>query len=313
MSATTHARRFGSTLLTSALIGALSLSSLGVAGCATPIPPKELVDARTAYERAKASRAKELAPAQLDTAKQALRQAEMKFEDKPEDQETRDFAYIAHRKSLLAEASGEIEANERRREAAEKEFKELSQTELERARDAVKNAKNETDAERRAREAAEKGRTDAEKARDAAEKARQDAERQLAAALASLKEIAAISEEKRGMVITLSGAVLFVSGKSELLPIAKEKMNQVASALKDQGYPNIRIEGHTDSVGSAEENRKLSLARAESVKSHLVSQGYPAAKIETAGLGPDRPVADNGTPEGRANNRRVEIIVAPKK
>jgi outer membrane protein OmpA-like peptidoglycan-associated protein len=90
-------------------------------------------------------------------------------------------------------------------------------------------------------------------------------------------------------------------------------MNQVYAALKDQGFPPIRIEGHTDSVGSADENRKLSLARADSVKAHLVSQGYPSNKIETAGLGPDRPVADNGTPEGRANNRRVEIIVNPKK
>ncbi len=281
------------------------IGSLG-AGCVTALPPKELIDARTAYERAKESQAKELAPAQLDTAKQALRTAEMKFDDKPEEQETRDFAYIAHRQALLAEADGEIEAAERRKTAAEKQFKELSQSELDRARDAVKNGKQELDGERKAREAAEK-------ARDAADKARKDAERQLQAALASLKEIAAVSEEKRGVVITLSGAVLFVSGKSDLLPIAKEKLNQVNTALKDQSFPPIRIEGHTDSVGSADDNRKLSLARAEAVKAHLVSQGYPAAKIETAGLGPDRPVADNGSAEGRANNRRVEIIVNPKK
>ena len=116
----------------------------------------------------------------------------------------------------------------------------------------------------------------------------------------------------RGVVITLSGAVLFASGKSELLAIAKEKLNEVHKVLKDQGSPKLRIEGHTDSVGSAEENKKLSLARAESVKSHLVSQGYPADRIKAVGLGPDKPVADNTSAEGRANNRRVEMIVNPK-
>ena len=269
-----------------------------VSGCATVNPPKELVDARTAYERAKDSIAKDLAPAQLDTAKQALRKAEAKFDDDPESQETRDLSYVAHRMSLLAEASGDIEQAERRRAATEKQFKEFSQDELDRVRGALKDDKQALDSERKARE-------QAEKERDAAM-------RQLQAALASLKEVAAISEEKRGVVITLSGAVLFASGKSELLPIAKEKLNQVNTALKDQSFPPIRIEGHTDSVGSADENRKLSLARAESVKAHLVSQGYPAAKITTAGLGPDHPVADNNSPEGRANNRRVEIIVNPK-
>ncbi len=118
--------------------------------------------------------------------------------------------------------------------------------------------------------------------------------------------------KNRGVVITLSGAVLFSTGKSELMPIAKEKLNEVYKVLKDQGHPKLRIEGHTDSVGSAEENRKLSLARAESVKAHFVSQGYPADRIKTVGKGPDSPVADNGSAEGRANNRRVEIIVNPK-
>ena len=111
--------------------------------------------------------------------------------------------------------------------------------------------------------------------------------------------------------ITLSGAVLFATGKSELLPIAKQKIDEVAKALKDQGWKGLLVEGHTDSQGSAAKNQELSQARAESVRSQLISNGLPSDKIRAQGLGPSRPVADNNTAEGRANNRRVEIIVEP--
>ena len=124
-------------------------------------------------------------------------------------------------------------------------------------------------------------------------------------------EIATIKEEARGVVITLQGAVLFASSKTDLLPIAETRLDQVHAALKDQGYTKLRIEGHTDSTGSATVNRKLSQDRADSVKRYLVSRGYPSDRIATVGHGPDRPVTDNTTVEGRANNRRVEIVVAP--
>ena len=131
--------------------------------------------------------------------------------------------------------------------------------------------------------------------------------------MASLTEIAKVKEESRGMVITLSGAVLFATGRSELLPIAQDKLSEVAKALKDQGYQSILVEGHTDAQGSADKNQVLSLQRADSVRTYLVSQGIPSDKIRSAGLGPSRPVAENNTAEGRANNRRVEIVVEPYK
>jgi outer membrane protein OmpA-like peptidoglycan-associated protein len=283
-----------------------------VAGCSETLPPKELVDARTAYERAKDGEARELAPADLDTAKQSLRKAELAFQDEPDSQKTRDLAYVAHRKALLAEISGQIEDADRRRVAAEKAYKDLTEQEIENQRLALQKDKNALAESEKARQQAEKDKEAAEKARLLAEKEKADLEKQLQAALKSLKEVAEISEEKRGVVITLSGGVLFVTAKYDLLPSAKEQLNKISAALKDQGYPPIRIEGHTDSVGSHEDNMKLSLQRADSVRDQLVSQGYPTAKIKTAGMGPDHPVADNATPEGRANNRRVEIIVNPK-
>ncbi|HET9955987.1 MAG TPA: OmpA family protein, partial [Polyangiaceae bacterium] len=66
-----------------------------------------------------------------------------------------------------------------------------------------------------------------------------------------------------------------------------------------------------DSRGNAAKNEELSLRRAESVRAHLVTQGIPSDKTRAVGLGSARPVADNNTAEGRANNRRVEIIVEP--
>jgi len=274
-------------------------------GCSAAIPPKELEDARANYDKASNGVAQKLAPAQLDTAKQALQKAERQFSAEDDTPETRALAYIADRKARLAQAAGEIAQAEQDRLAAENEYKDKSASELEHARQALQSGKQELASEKKARE-------EAERARLEAEKARKEAERVAAAALASLKEMATVKEEARGVVITLSGAVLFASGKSDLLPIAKEKLNEVYKVLKDQNHPRLRIEGHTDSVGSAEENRKLSLARAESVKAHFVAQGYPADRIKVVGKGPDVPVADNGSAEGRANNRRVEIIVNPK-
>jgi outer membrane protein OmpA-like peptidoglycan-associated protein len=273
------------------------LTLVAVLACGTTPPPKELVDARSSYDRAKDGTARELAQAELDTAKQALRKAEAMFDDSPDDTRVRDLAYIADRKAQLAEAVAVMKQAEADKQEAEKKFKEYSESELGKVRGALGKSQSELEAEK--------------KAREEAEKAKRELEKQLQNALASLKEIAAIKEEARGVVITMQGSVLFASGKSELLPIAKERLSQVGKSLKDQGSPKLRVEGHTDSIGSAEENRKLSLARAESVKSHLASDGYPAAKISTAGHGPDRPVADNGNAEGRANNRRVEIVVNP--
>jgi len=286
--------------------------ALAIAGCGAVPPPKELVDARAAYDRAASGPAAQLAPGPLDTAKQALQRAERNFRDEEDTQETRALGYIADRRARLAEADAAIKKAEDEKVAAEAAFKDKSLSEIDRAKKRLQDERDRLEAEKRARAEADKGRTQAEKDRDKALAEKADLEKKYMAALASLKEMASVKEEQRGVVITLNGAVLFASGKSELLPIAKEKLNDVAKVLKEQNNPPLRIEGHTDSVGSADANRTLSLERANSVKSQLMSQGYPSDKIKTVGLGPDRPVADNGSAEGRANNRRVEIIVNPR-
>jgi outer membrane protein OmpA-like peptidoglycan-associated protein len=275
----------------------LSLSGILLAACGTTLPPKELVDARSAYDRISKGPAAELAPAQLDTAKQSLAKAERSFVEEGDDPITKDLAYVAQRKTEVAESAAGREAAERARAAADKEFRESQLDALK----STKSAANKTAAEL---EAEKKARADAEK-RSA------DAEKKLAAAMASLQEIAKVKEEARGVVITLSGSVLFATGQSALLPIARQKIDEVGKAVKDQGFKSLLVEGHTDSQGSATKNDQLSQARAESVRQQLISNGIPADKIRAQGLGSSRPVADNNTAEGRANNRRVEIVVEP--
>jgi outer membrane protein OmpA-like peptidoglycan-associated protein len=115
------------------------------------------------------------------------------------------------------------------------------------------------------------------------------------------------------MVITLSGGVLFASGKSELLPAAQLKLNSVADALMQQDPDSkMVVEGHTDSQGGDAYNQDLSQRRAQTVRDYLVSRGVAADRATAQGFGPSRSIADNKSAEGRANNRRVEIVVEPK-
>jgi outer membrane protein OmpA-like peptidoglycan-associated protein len=114
------------------------------------------------------------------------------------------------------------------------------------------------------------------------------------------------------MVITLSGGVLFASNHSDLLPSAQAKLNDVAAALTKQDTESkINVEGFTDSQGDASYNQELSQRRAQTVRDYLVSRGISSDRVTAQGFGLTRPVADNASPEGRANNRRVEIVVQP--
>jgi outer membrane protein OmpA-like peptidoglycan-associated protein len=290
----------------------VGLSAWVLAACGASAPPQELVDARKAIDRASAGPAAQLAPAQLDTAKQALSKAESQWQDEgSEDPRAKDLAYIAQCRAEIAEAEAGRAKAEQDRKSADKDFKESQLDALKSTKSQVQQTKAEAEKTKAELEAEKRALDMEKKARAEAEKRSAEAEKKLAAAMASLQEIAKVKEEARGVVITLSGAVLFATGKSTLLPIAQEKINEVAKALKDQGYKSLLVEGHTDAQGSADKNMVLSQQRANAVRSQLVSQGIPSDKIKAQGIGSSRPVADNNSAEGRANNRRVEIIVEP--
>lgn len=274
------------------------VASSALVACGGAVVPQELHNARDAYKRASQGPAAQLAPAQLDTARQALERADTAQTEGDEPEVVRDLAYVAERQAAIAEASAGIEQASRDSATYEKESTALQRSELATVREELQKQKQE--------------RQKLEENVQSEREGRLAAEKKAAAALQSLDEIGRVKEEARGIVITLSGQVLFATGTYQLLPIAREKLNDVAKALLDQGDSNIVVEGHTDSRGGDRANEQLSLQRAQEVRAYLVSQGVPSDSIRAVGLGEARPIASNASAEGRANNRRVEIVVKPR-
>jgi outer membrane protein OmpA-like peptidoglycan-associated protein len=291
----------------------LCLPFVLAAACASNAASPELVDARRAYDRLRMSDANGVVPEKVASAKQALERAESAHADSPGSFEERERAYVAERASELAAAYAELRKAQNDRARADEDYK-ARQDMLRRA------AENQADRTQRSLDETRNNLVSAQRnvaAQSAAleqeRKARQEAEKNAAAAVASLREVAQVKEESRGTVITLDGAVLFVTGKSELMPLAQQKLDQVAKALGDlDDKQTVVVEGHTDSKGPDDANMVLSQARAESVRAYLVSRGVKPERISAIGRGEAQPVATNDTPEGRANNRRVEIVISPK-
>lgn len=292
----------------------LTLFSLALSACATPRTPDALIDARKAYRKAQAGHASRLAPAELHTAKVALNDAEASFKKEPEAETTVTKAYVALRLAQQVESEANAKAAQKDLEAAQRDYQELQAREMQRTRAELMSAKRElavrgeqlNAADSQLAMAAEQ--LEAERAaREAAEAREREAMRKLAAAAA-----VNVKEEARGTVIVLPGNVMFDSGKFELTPGAQKKLILVAGTLAPQSEThNIVVEGHTDSRGSRDTNMTLSQNRADAVMNFLVSNGVLKESITAVGRGPDVPVADNGTREGRQQNRRVEIIVKP--
>jgi outer membrane protein OmpA-like peptidoglycan-associated protein len=105
--------------------------------------------------------------------------------------------------------------------------------------------------------------------------------------------------------------VEFATGSDGLAPGSTTVLDGAVTALRDHPTLRVEISGHSDTSGDAAKNRELSRRRAEAVKTYLVSKGIAANRLEAVGFGPDKPIADNATPEGRAKNRRVEFRIIP--
>lgn len=101
----------------------------------------------------------------------------------------------------------------------------------------------------------------------------------------------------------------FESGKATLTESGMAVLDQMSAAMQKLRGVKVEVIGHTDNAGSRAGNLSLSQARAEAVKTYIVGKGIAADTIAVSGEGPDRPVADNRTPEGKARNRRIEFKV----
>jgi outer membrane protein OmpA-like peptidoglycan-associated protein len=259
----------------SAIAGAAAL----LLACGHMEATPRLKEAQAAYGKAEQGPAAQYAPAELATAKKALDQANASLESGDREL-VDDKATLALAKTSIAESAGRTLEAASQRDAALKELN-ITRDQM------LSKTQEELNREREARNVAES---------------------QLAQSRKDLEQYAKVQDVARGTVITLSGGVLFESGKAELLPGAQDQLSRVATFLKSSPRP-VTIEGYTDSRGSARSNQELSERRARAVADYLTSQGVPPDRINAVGKGASSPIASNSTADGRSQNRRVEIVL----
>jgi len=313
-----------------------------------PKTPLELFEARNAVRIAHVAGADRYAASILAKAEQQLRQAEEAYRQKQPrssiEAAAREAAQTAEESRVMAvkqkaedeaqaQAAAEKKAAEERaaraREDAEAQAKARADAEAARAQAEAAKAEAQKAAEEAARQKqeAEKAKAEAlaqqqalaaeaEKAHQAAaesdrlrEQAEKDKQEMRARLLQQLNSVLATRDSARGLIANMSD-VLFKSGSFELLPGARERLAKVSGIVL--AYPGLRlaVEGHTDSIGTDDYNRRLSEQRAGAVRDYLVQQGISSDAITASGFGKSEPVASNDTPEGRQQNRRVELVVS---
>lgn len=271
-------------------LGALVL----VYGCASAQPSPKFTEAQRTYEVAAQGKAGEFAPDLLLESKKLLDEAEAAPNGSKKQEH---LAYLADRQARWAASSGATEYYQREADRAHAKYISVLEQKSSSATEQL--------------EASQSRLSEKDAALSASERARKDAEVRAQAALASLNKLAQVKEEANETVITLSGSVLFETGKAQLLPIAEDSLGKVATAIKTMGdEKEIVIEGHTDDRGAPDMNKALSQERAESVLAYLAQQGVDKSRMKAEGKGESDPIASNASPEGRANNRRVELHIS---
>ena len=230
----------------------------------------------------------------------------------------------AEERAAQAKQAAEEEARRRAEAEQERQQAELARQQAEAAKAEALRLQQEAEQARKEAEAAkaqavaqqQELAAEAEKARKAAEEAdrlRQQAEKEKAdlraQLLAQLNAVLATRDTARGLIANMSD-VLFKTGSFELLAGARERLAKVSGIVLAHPGLHLEVEGHTDSVGSDEYNQQLSERRADAVRNYLIEQGIPESAIVARGLGKSNPVATNDTPEGRQQNRRVEMVIS---
>jgi len=248
-----------------------------------------------AFEADQRARAKERESAALDRARAEEATRRLAELEKLQAEAAR---VAAERDKAVAEAArlaAEAQAQQSRAAAAQ----------LERDRAAAEAARANAEAARLAAE------TQAQQARAAAEQADREKAALRDQLRQQLNQVLDTRETARGLIVNLSD-VLFDTGSATLKPGTREKLARVAGIVLSHPDLTLQIEGHTDSVGDATYNQRLSESRADSVRTYLLAQGIAAASVSATGFGETQPVAPNDSPGGRQQNRRVELVVGGK-
>jgi outer membrane protein OmpA-like peptidoglycan-associated protein len=301
-----------------------------MAGCGGAPASHELRTARDTVDQARSSVAWRYEPDQVRRAERILMHAEAAPQGSYEE---RDLAYIADRQARIAMSNGRRDETraamlqEERAYRADLERAMLERNQqLEAQRDELAMVRRDLAEVRR--ELVQRGQTLDERTNelrqreselatreqellDAVQARATAAEQRVRDAMARLSRLVVIRQDANRTILTLSGEVLFPSGRAELLPSARDRLSAVAEALRTQPTMQITIEGYTDARGHHADNALLSQRRAEAVLRFLVQEGIEESRVRAVGRGEESPIADNRTAEGRANNRRVEIVLTP--
>jgi outer membrane protein OmpA-like peptidoglycan-associated protein len=258
--------------------------------------PLEIVQARYSLAIARSAGADRFASQAYETATQKLAAAETALSGKRAERKTtaglaREAVIAgedARRSAMIASAASAVEAEQRAAANA------ATAVANEVARVAATEAAT-------AAAVATEAATGVERQRDAVT-ARDDLRNRLNVALPT-------RDSDRGLISEIGG-VQFATGTAEVNPAGRESLARFSGIVAS--YPGLRfsIEGHTDNVGSVATNSELSLRRAITVRDYLIGQGVAASSIDVAGLGLSMPIGDNSTVDGRARNRRVEIVIS---
>ena len=119
-----------------------------------------------------------------------------------------------------------------------------------------------------------------------------------------------LDESTDALRVTMQGALVFASGSSVVAPSAQEALDRIATAMTAVALSKATVIGYTDSAGASRYNKSLSEARAKAVAAYIAGKGVETARVAAEGRGEEEPVADNKTAEGRAANRRVELLLS---
>src|SRR5580704_392335 len=288
--------------------------------------PLELYEAMNAVQIADAAGASKYAADTMTTAKTALQNAtdiDTHQRDRKQTityareavQSAEDARIITIRKIKAEDEAATLRARDQAEQ--DKQQAQLLAEQQAEQRKQADAAAAQADAEaQRAREEAQKARDEEQRAREAQQQAelnKQQADQQVAQARERLRQqlnqVLQTTETARGLIVNMSD-VLFDFNKYTLKPEAREKLAKVSGILL--AYPNLKVqvEGYTDNVGTEQYNQTLSQQRGNAVLDYLVSQGVGAGNITATGYGMSNPIADNATAAGRAQNRRVQLVVS---
>ena len=280
------------------------LAMATLAGCST-VPENSLLnEARNDYRAAQNDpQVASLAASEMKQAEDALNKADNASNKKEEAAVVTHLAYLAKQKVAIAQEAAKQKQAEATVAGAAAE---RSKIRLEARTAEATKAQQEAGASQRQAEASQREAAASQQKAEMSQQQARDAEMRTSQLQAELKELNA-KQTERGLVVTL-GDVLFDTDKAQLK--ARGSLQKLADFLKQHPERKVRVEGYTDSTGSADYNLALSDRRANAVRQSLMDMGVSSDRITSRGYGKESPVANNSTPAGRQLNRRVEIVLS---